>query len=198
MPYINLIQEQRLAAQASERKARSFFFIFVGALTVSVLSYGFLSVESMLVGGQAAAIDTQNKKNLPLVKQIEKNTKDLAELTPRLNTLQDAQTVTDRWNRILSHLVVQTPSTAWLTAIHCMSTDPTKPTQITFSGVSTAQAPIGEFIMRLQNLPDLDNVNLKYTNEKLISTTRATEFQLDCDIVGTAEQKVKTEADDKK
>src|SRR5436190_11555568 len=107
MPHINLIQEQRLASQADERKARSFFMTFVAVLSVSGLAYGFLSMETLLVGRQANAIEEQNKKNAPLVKQIADNGDQLADLTPRLATLEDAATVTDRWDHILSHLAVQ-------------------------------------------------------------------------------------------
>lgn len=195
MPYINLIEEQRLATAANERKARSFFLTFVGALVASVACYGYLSMETLIAGRQANAVRDQNKKNEPLVQQIALNGKKLAELTPRLKTLEDAKIITDRWNRILNHLVVQTPAEAWLTGLRCSVTDPTKPIQVSFMGVSTSQSPIGEFILRLQNQKDLDNVNLRFTSEKLITNTKAIEFQVDSDIVGTAEQKVKTEGE---
>jgi Tfp pilus assembly protein PilN len=199
MPYVNLIQEQRLTAQANERKARSFFLTFVGVLAVSGLGYGFLSMETLLVNRQADNVQAANKKNAPLEKQINQNAKDLADLTPRLKTLQDAQTVTDRWNRILNHLAVQTPTSAWLTGLRCSAADATKPIQVSFMGIATAQSPIGEFILRLQNLKDLDNVTLRYTNEKLVTNGKGIEFQIDSDLTGTAEQKVKSESgDDKK
>ena len=198
MPYINLIQEQRLLVSGNERKARSFFLLFAGILAASGAAYGFLSMETMFVSRQADGIQQQNKKNEPLVKQIKQNGKDLADLTPRMKTLQDAQTITDRWNHILNHLAVQTPQSAWLTGLRCMAADPTKPIQVNILGIAPAQSPIGEFILRLQNLPDLDNVTLKYTNEKLVASSKAVEFEVDSDMVGTAEQKVKSEGDDKK
>lgn len=197
MPYVNLIQEQWLGTQANERKARSFFFVFVGTLAVSAAAYGFLSMETLLVGRQAESILAQNKKNQPLVTQIEQNGKELAELTPRLKTLEDAGVMTGRWDRILNSLTMQTPQSAWLTGLRCSSADPTKPIQVTFLGIAASQTPIGEFILRLQNLSDLDNVNLKFTNEKLVATTKAIEFQVESDLAGTAEQKVKTEGDAK-
>jgi Tfp pilus assembly protein PilN len=196
MPYINLIQEQRLAAQTNERKARSFFLAFVGCLALSGVAYGFLSVETLVVSRQAHNIETQNKKNEPIQKQIDDNGKLLAELTPRLKTLEDAQTTTDRWNHILNYLPVQTPQSSWLTGLRCMGSDPAKPIQISFLGVATSQSPVGEFILRLQNLKDLENVNLKYTNEKLISATKGIEFEIDSDLAGTAEKTVKTETTD--
>lgn len=197
MPYVNLIQEQWLSTQANERKARSFFFVFVGTLAASAAAYGFLSMESMLVGRQADSILAQNKKNQPLVAQIDQNGKELADLTPRLKTLEDAGVMTGRWDRILTSLTVQTPQSAWLTGLRCSSSDPTKPIQVTFLGIAASQSPIGEFILRLQNVSELDNVNLKFTNEKLVATSKAIEFQVESDLAGTAEQKVKTEGDAK-
>ena len=193
MPYINLIQEQRLATQAGERKSRSFFLVFVSVLAVSGAAYGFLSVETLLVSRQAANVEAQNKKNEPIQKQIDANGDQLAELTPRMKTLEDAQIATDRWNRILNHLAVQTPQAAWLTGIRCQGSDPTKPIQVSFLAIATGQSPIGEFMLRTQNLKDLENVNLRFTNEKLISTAKGIEFQIDAELAGTAEQKVKTE-----
>lgn len=193
MPFINLIQEQRLVAQANERKSRSFFLTFVGVLTASGLAVSFLTMETIIAGRQASGVEAQNKKNAPLVSQIDQNAKALAELTPRVKTLEDAQVITSRWSRILEHLAVQTPHSTWLTTMRCLGSDPTKPIQISFAGIATAQSPIGEFIMRMQNLADLDNVNLKFTNEKLIANKTGIEFQVDADLVGTTEQQVKRE-----
>ncbi|HTQ09338.1 MAG TPA: PilN domain-containing protein, partial [Fimbriimonadaceae bacterium] len=143
---------------------------------------------------QTSNITAEIKKNAPITKQIDQNGKDLAELTPRLKTLQDAAVSTGRWDRILTHLTVQTPTATWLTGIRCEASDPTKPVQVDFSGIGASQSPIGEFMLRLQNLDDLDDVNLKFTNEKLISASKAIEFEIDANLTGTAEQKVKADA----
>lgn len=191
MPYINLVQEQRLVKQANERKSRSFFLMFVGVIAASGVAYGFLAMESIIVGRQIANIQAQNKKNEPVLKEIDANTKALGQINPRLKTLTDAQEITDKWNRVLNHLAVQTPSSVWLSGIRCSSSDATKPIQVSFLGASTSQSPIGEFILRLQNLPDLESVTLGHTGEKMISTSRAIEFQIDANLAGTAQQKAK-------
>jgi len=193
MPYINLIQEQRLASQANERKSKTFFFIFVGALVASGAAFGLFSMETILISRKADTIEAQNKKNAPLVLQIDQNAKDLADLSPRLKTLEDAATITSRWDRILNHLALQTPPSTWLTGLRCVGADPTKAIQVNFIGVATAQSPIGEFIMRLQNLHDLDNVNLKFTNEKMVVTSKAIEFEIDSELAGTADHGLKSD-----
>jgi Tfp pilus assembly protein PilN len=191
MPYINLIQENRLAVQANERKARGFFMAFVAIAVAGGSAFGFLTMESMVVAGQAHGVEQENKKNEPIAKQIEQNGKALAEMTPKIKTLEDAQTITDRWNHIFYHLAVNTPQSAWLTAIRCQGNDPTKPIRVSFVGLATSQSPVGEFMLRLQNQPDLENVTLGFTNEKMATNGKGIEFQIDGDLAGSAEQKIK-------
>jgi hypothetical protein len=47
----------------------------------------------------------------------------------------------------------------------------------------------------MQNAEDLESVNLGGTQEKLLEKTTAYEFELNGDIVGTAEKKKKAEGD---
>ena len=196
MPLINLIQEQRLAKKRNEAKARSFFFVFAGTAVASVAAYGYFLLQTESLGREKAQIEAQIQKNAPLVKQIEEYDAEFAKLSPRLKTLEDAQTVSGRWGRILTHLSHQTPKATWLTAMRVMAADATKPISLSVQGVSPGQEPISEFIMRLQNLNDLENVSLKYSQEKVIQMTKAVEFEVSSDIVGTAEPKPKEETDE--
>ncbi len=194
MPFINLIEEQRLSVRANERKAQSFFTAFIAVCVLSVGGYGYLTLQAAGVAGDAGEVQLQNQKNAPLVKQIDENARALADLSPRLKTLEDASIITDRWNRILEHLTVQMPDQAFLSNLRCEAADPQKPIQVSFMGLAPSQSPVGEFILRLQNQPDLENVSLRYTNEKLVSESRSIEFQVDSNLVGTAEKPKVAEA----
>jgi Tfp pilus assembly protein PilN len=196
MPLINLIQEQRLARKRNEAKARSFFLVFVGSAVASVAGYGFFLFQTDSLGREKAQLEAQIQKNTPLVKQIEDNDKLYGQLSPRLQTLEDAQTVSGRWGRILTHLSHQTPGSTWLTAMRVQAADSTKPISLSVQGVAPGQAPISEFILRLQNCKDLENVSLKYSQEKVIQLNKAVEFEVTADIVGTAEAKPKEEKDE--
>ena len=188
MPYINLIQEQRTEAKRNENRARLFFLTFVGSAALSVLVLGGLMIASEEQKAQESDLNTRAQKLAPLVKRIQSNENDYAELAPRLTTLENAQLITGRWTRILDHLSRQTPEQTWLTSIRCTASDPTKPIEVTFVGVSTQQQMVGDFMERLQGCPDLTNVTLKYTMEKLISNISDIEFQVTADINGTAEK----------
>jgi len=197
MPLINLIQEQRLAIKRSEAKARTFFFGFAAVAVASVGSYGFLIFESEKAQGQVGRLKNLLRSNQPLVDKIEQNKKDAGTMGPKLKTLADAQLMTDRWNRILHHVCTQTPQHAWLTSMRASVGDPTKPIAVSFLGMANGQAPIGEYMQRLQNLSDLDAVTLKYSQEKMMVGYRAIEFEISAEITGTAEQKPITEEDKK-
>jgi Tfp pilus assembly protein PilN len=193
MPFINLIQEQRLEARRNENRARLFFFSFVGSAVVSVFAVGLLMFENEMMSSQESNYQAKAQKLAPLVKRIQANQDDYAELQPRLETLQGAQLVTGRWSRILDHLTRQTPNQTWLTSVRCTASEADKPVSVSFVGMSTHQELIGDFIERLQSCPDLTDVALKYTMEKQISQTRDIEFEISADITGTATAKPKDE-----
>lgn len=196
MPFINLIQEQRLAALRLERQARISFFSFAGAALATVGGYGFLLFMNTSSAGEEARLRADRQKLAPVVEQIEANQNQLSTLEPRLKTLEDAQLISSRWSRILAHLKHQMPPHTWLTSIRCTATDPAQPIGVSFHGMGMAQNPIAEFILRMQNAEDLENVNLRFTAEKLVQNTKGIEFEVAGTIVGTAEQKPKNNTDD--
>ncbi|HVL39008.1 MAG TPA: PilN domain-containing protein [Fimbriimonadaceae bacterium] len=193
MPLINLIQEQRLTARRNERRARAFFLAFAGTACASLASFGYFLFHTEQLQGEESRLQAMLAKTDPILKAIEENEKVYGTLAPRLKTLEDAQTMTSRWDRITEHLAVQTPQPLWLTGIRCIYQDPTKPIQVSFIGVSDRQDNVGEFILRLQNLPDLEGVNLKFTQEKVIAQGRGIEFEVSANLAGTVEQKVQEE-----
>jgi Tfp pilus assembly protein PilN len=193
MPLINLVQEQRLARKRNEARARSFFLVFVGSAVASVGGFGFFWLQAEGLNREKAQLDAQLQKNAPLVKQIEDYQNQYSQLSPRLKTLEDAQLVSGRWGRIMTHIAHQTPQPTWLTAMRVQATDASKPINLSLIGIAPGQEPISEFILRLQNSKDLENVNLKYSQEKMMQMVKAVEFEVTADIVGTAEAKPKEE-----
>jgi Tfp pilus assembly protein PilN len=193
MPLINLIQEQRLSNQREERRSRLFFMGFVGTAVASALGFGFLLFKTDAAQGEVARLEAQAQRLAPLLAEIEENNKLFAQLSPRLKTLQGAQELTSRWDRILDHLAVQTPNQTWLTGIRCVAQDATKPVQISFIGMAANQDLVGEFILRLQSCTDLEKVNLRYTQEKVVANGIGIEYEVAGDLAGTAEAKPQNE-----
>ncbi len=188
MPFINLIQEQRLSVKRSERKARSYFFGFVGIGVLSVGAYLALLLQTDLLKGDESRLEGQIQRAQPYIAQIEDNEKQYDLMSPRVKTLEDAQLITARWDRILTHLSKQTPDHTWVTAVRCVAGDPEKPIAVSFVGMASAQEPIGEFILRLQNSADLEDVQLKYTQEKTVNQAKGVEFEIGANIAGSAKK----------
>lgn len=187
MPLINLIQEQRLAKRRQERKARSFFLLFVGTLVASMGGFMAISFEKDRLESQEASLKANALRVAPLLAGIADNNRKRQQLIPRLKTLEDAQAMSERWSRILAHLSTQMPPQAWLTSVRCSAGDPSLPITIAVQGLATSQDPVGEFILRLQTCDDVENVSLRYTQEKLINQSKTTEFQVDAHLKGSAQ-----------
>ncbi len=196
MPLVNLIQEQRLSSRRKEAQARIAFLGFVGSSVAAVGAYGFLLYLGSATAGTEARLRADRQRLEPTVQHIEDEQKEIQALSPRLKTLEDAQQTSSRWAQILQHLTVQTPKDVWLTSLRSTVTDPTKPVTLSLQGIGMSQAPIAEFMLRVQNEKDLQNVNLRYTQEKMVLNNHTVEFAVDADVNGTAEEKPKEKKDD--
>jgi Tfp pilus assembly protein PilN len=193
MPFINLIEEQRLAIRQGRAKARTGMLVFIATTTVSVLGCGWLFLESENMTSEIARLQNEARKSEPVIKQIEAAQAEVAALGPKLNTLENAIETTGKWETVLSHLTTQTPKGLWLTNVRCVSSDPSKPIEVNFQGISARLDTIGEFILRMQGCKELENVNLKYTQEKMLASGQGIEFEVNSSLAGTAEEVAKNE-----
>jgi Tfp pilus assembly protein PilN len=189
MPFINLIHEQRVAARREERKSKTLFLAFVGVMVASVGGFVVGSFESSKLSDEEASLQAQIQRAEPLIRRTEQNDRLKAELAPRVKTLEDAHAASQRWARVLDYFTTQTPPDTYLTSIRCTAGDAQKPVSLALSGIATRQEPVGELILRLQNCEDLENVGLKFTQEKLIDMAKATEFMVEGDLAGTVAKK---------
>lgn len=189
MPNINLILEQRQAVKRDERKARAFFLCFAASAVVSLIGVGALLFMTEQVKGEEAQLKANAQKIQPVVEELASVKGEYFKLMPRVQTLQDARTMTDRWSHVLDHLMSATPSQAWLTSVRSVVADPKQPIQITFSGLAVKQEVIGDFMLALQQSPDLENVNLSYTQEKPVAAGSQLEFQFQGSLKGTEMEK---------
>ncbi|MBX3119782.1 MAG: hypothetical protein KF784_12000 [Fimbriimonadaceae bacterium] len=194
MPFINLIEEERLARKRAEQKTRFAFLGFSASLGLSVFGVGVLLFMNEALGSEVSKLRSESQKQAPLLSEIEANSKALSNLTPRLSTLEDAQEATNRWSDILNHLTNHTPIGVTLTGLRCVSSDPTKPIEANFTGISNRLDIIGESILRLQGCERLENVNLRFAQERTTGEVRNIEFEINSQLAGTAEQKPKDES----
>ncbi len=184
MPLINLIETRRIAARREERGVRIGLFTLCGTASVCILGYGFLFLQAEGLSQEEQTLTATKAKLEPLLKRIDEDERERADLEPRLKSLVDAQKLTGRWGRILQHMTLNTPSGTWLTAVRC-TVEAEKPVSISLAGVGKDQAHAAEFMMRVQNASDLENVHLNFTQEKMLEKESAIEFEVGGDIVGT-------------
>ncbi len=189
MPLINLIQERRLAIKRDERASRTYFALFAGTAGGAICVFVALAFASEQAKATESKLNATRQRIAPLIRQIDANDAQENDLKPRLDTLGTAQTTTERWARILQHVSEQTPNQAWLTSLRASHSDQNKPIMATFEGLASSQEPVSEYLFRLQNSSDLDNVSLKYTQEKELGAVKQTQFQIEAEIDGTLEAK---------
>ena len=195
MPLVNLIEVRRIAARREERGVRIGVVTLSSTVAVCLLGYGALFLQSEGLGAEERTLKANVDRLRPLLKQIEFDAAERADLEPRLKTLADAQGLTGRWGRIMEHLATNTPPHAFLTGLRGVWSKPEDPVSITLSGVGLDQADAAEFMMRVQNARDLENVQLRFTQEHTADKTSAIEFEVGADIVDTAAPKPKEKAD---
>lgn len=195
MPLINLIQEQRIATKKLQAKARLGLLSVAGAFTLGALSYGGLGIVSAGAQRQESELKAQIQRVKPILDEIKASEESYVTMQPRLTTLQSARESSSKWFRVLTYLTVHLPSQMYLTNVRGLVTETEKPVRVSFNGVSTDNSRIGEFILRLQEAPDLENPNLTFSAEKQVGDTQAIEFEVAGDIIGTEEQKPKKDAD---
>ena len=198
MPFINLIQEHVIAGRRERKRARIALGCFAFSLVLAVGANGYCILQSEMLDGNIAELKKEADKHKAMLTQIDKNREEMLDLAPRLKTLSNAQVMTKRWATILDHLSKQTPPGAWLSAIRTTSSDPTKPLMLSFQGISTRQELVGEFMLRLQACAELENVNLKFTGEKIATHGKGIEFDISAELAGTAEAKAKDEQKENK
>jgi Tfp pilus assembly protein PilN len=189
MPNKNQIQEERLADQKRDQGVRIALFVLAGTIALGVVSYGILMFQRQSLLAEQSRYVEEIAMNKPIMEQIDACNTAESQLKPKLQTLIEAQKVSDKWGDILARLETQTPEGTWLTSLQCPPDSDDKPITLVFAGTAKAQEPISEFILRAQNQPNLDNVTLHFTQEKRSATGgRAIDFEMGAIIAGSAEE----------
>jgi len=190
MAVINLIAQEQQLRRVAERKTRAmgFGWIVTGGL-IGVGWAGLLMYAGTLTM-QRAQIEEQMVKLRPTVQQLKQVQAEMNTLQPLIETLQNARKDTGRWQKLFQHLAQHTPDGCFLTGAELgKRSDPKKPMEITLKGIAENQQRVGEFMLRLNQHPELEQVRLDYTQERTLSEQQsAVEFQITAQVKGTAQK----------
>ncbi len=186
MPFINLIESDLIVAKKAAQQMRFSQMALVAAASTVGLAYLVVLGQGTLLASEEQAVQSKLKKLKPMLKAIEEQKRIVADLEPRLDTLQSARELTSRWGRLLNHVAVNTPPDVYLTAIRADANQPDQPIKVTFIGTGKSQSDASQFVLRCQNSRDIESVNLVGSQEKLLRQMSAIEFEVAGSIVGTA------------
>jgi Tfp pilus assembly protein PilN len=185
MPLINLIHEHRMARRREDRKVAGLMLGFGGSLVLSTLVWGSLFLSAQYLDSERLALQAEVDKVKPTIKMIESSEQQYSILSPRLTTLEDAALSTQRWGRVLDHISRSIPTGTWLTLIRCSQAAPTDPVIIEMQGIAPDLGASSEAILRLQGSKDLENVNVRYTQEEMIDELRLIKFEVVAGVKGS-------------
>lgn len=179
MPLVNLIAVHRSQRRVAIAKTRAVMGIWVIELVVCVLITGGLMWQGDKKEEHLGDLRQKMQSMAPYMKMVDEGNQQLAQIRPRLSTLQAAGQYSDRWVRILEHLGTQMPSGAWLTGIRIQEGKNDKDgDQVTFVGFASTQTTVGQVMMSLNDCADLSDVQLKFTKEKQTPDSNGVEYEV--------------------
>lgn len=197
MPLINLIYEQRQLVRQRERQVRMLVLATLGLGAMSFLAAGFYVFEAARYQVMVGGLEAKKRALDPMLKQLESNQRDQAQLEPKLTTLSSATKATEQWSKIMTHLTTNVPKSVWLNNIKCnQQPDQDGGINLSLAGYSTNHDEIGEFLLRLEACPELESVTLKFTQERLLDKgIKVLEFEVSAYLAGSRNQKKIKEKD---
>lgn len=193
MAVINLIAQEKQLRRVAERKVRLVGMSWLLVAVLIGLGWGGLLLYAGTILQQQAEVDAQMAELRPTLQQLQQVQTELNTLRPLVETLRNAHKDTKRWQQLFQHLSQHTPEGCFLTGAELgKRNDPKRPLEITLKGIAQTQQLVGEFMLRLNQHPELEQVRLDYSQERALSEqTTAVEFQITAHIKGTAQPEPK-------
>jgi Tfp pilus assembly protein PilN len=183
MPSINMIAPRRAEKQRLERDMRRLVLVIMAELILAVGLGGWVCTKAYTIRTSINRLDAQIAKLQPVVKEIEQYESATKQLAPKLKLLGEAKDRTMRWYNSLDRLTQSLAASTFLTRI-ITSGDSTEGTNISLSGVSSSQEKVGETMLRIQTIPDFENVNLAFTRKTANRDVSGFEFEVGASIKG--------------
>lgn len=178
MPLVNLIEEQRIQVKQGESRAR-ILLVASGILgCICFIAGGLFGLQAIVMNAMSNDLEQKEEQMKPYTDELEQNGQLYAELSPRLDTLEKAQTKTLQWRVVLDYMTKNTPNGLYLTGIRCQKPALDQPVLITMVGNAQSQEAVSALLLRLELQPDLEQPNLRFTQEKRTELGDAVEFEV--------------------
>jgi Tfp pilus assembly protein PilN len=187
MPSINMIASRRADKVRRENNLRRTFYAIVGEVGVVLLCLSFLSVRLGAIAAEDAELNGKIQSLQPTVSQIQMLQNETARLMPKVQTLDGAKTDTLFWYNSIYAVTNSLPAKTWLTSLGTSAgpgagtapgamtgTDPT----LNITGIATSHADVGQTMLRMDQAPGMDHVDLAFDQEQKTGQADSVAFQM--------------------
>ena len=191
MPSINMIAVRREDKRRQENNIRKLLYSILGEVGVVVLLAFVLTARILVTTGRIGDLNDQLRKLQPRVTQIQNLQAQTAEMMPKVQTLDGAKSDTLFWYKNFYAVTASLPPQTWLTSLGTGSGPQAAPVAgaapgtasgedptLSLSGVAMSQATVGETMLRMNQAPSLDHVDLAFVQQQKIGDADAVSFQM--------------------
>jgi len=196
MPSINMIATRRAERRNLERQVRMAGLIVLCMVVAGFAVLSFMTACIYATDRTISKLDKQLATIQPTVKQIADYEAQTKELQPRLQLLADSREKTLLWYSIMQDLSRSMPANTWLTDVTTVKTmqvsaptgesaaqTRTQKVSLKLRGTSTSQMMVGETMIRLNNWPEFERVDLSYTQQGGREDATTVEFEINAPLL---------------
>lgn len=147
MPNINLVAARRDEKRQITALSRQ---LFVGLIASGVLLFGAIAGWGIVLNAQGAQerqLDAKLTELQPKIERIAQRKRDIAELKPKVETLDNARLSTLRWRAFMNVLAEATPSYVYYTSV--TTGGESSAPSVNLKGLAPSNAIVGELALGL-------------------------------------------------
>ncbi len=184
-----MIAVRREEKRKQEQNIRKLLSAIVGEIGLIVLAAFVLTARILVTQHEVARLSERVTALQPSVTKIQQLQNETAALMPKVQTLDGAKADTLFWYKNFYAVTTSLPPKTWLTALGTGAAaaapagaapgaaggdDPT----LNLTGVAMSQAVVGETMLRMNQSPTLDHVDLGFVQQQKLGAAQAVAFQM--------------------
>ena len=181
-----MIALRREEKRHQEKNVRKLLYSIAGEISLVAAVAFVMTARILVTENHISDLSNQLEKLKPQVAQIQALQAQTAALQPKVTTLDGAKKDTLFWYNNFYAVTASLPPKTWLTSLgtgaaaadtapgSASGDDPT----LSLSGVAMSEATVGESMLRMNQSPMLDHVDLAFVQAQKIGTADAVSFQM--------------------
>lgn len=188
MPSINMIAVRREEKRRQEQNIRKLLYAILGEIGLVIAVAFVLTARILVTQNEINKLSDRVNALQPSVTKIQQMQTQTAALMPKVQTLDGAKADTLFWYKNFYAVTTSLPSKTWLTSLATGAAPATgaatpgaagagDPT-LNLVGVAMSQAIVGEAMLRMNQAPSLDHVDLAFVQQQKLGTADAVGFQM--------------------